>query len=75
MKKLRPSDAIIIRQFAAGMSREEIAASLHVTINTLDSKVCRIKRYLGAKTLCQMVGNYLKLRLCELFNEDLVNNL
>lgn len=75
MKKLRPSDAIIIRQIADGMSREEIAESIDITINSLDSRLNRIKRYLGAKTLPQMVGNYLKLRLCELFNEELISKL
>lgn len=75
MKKLRPSDFIIIRQVADGMTREEIAVSLGVTMNTLDSKLTRIKRNLGAKTLGQMVGNYLKLKMCELFNEELVSKL
>lgn len=75
MKKLRPTDAIIIRQFASGLGREEVAESIKLSISALDSRLERIKRYLGAKTVAQMVGNYLKLRLCELFNEELINKL
>lgn len=59
------TNADIVREIADGFTIPEIASKNNIKLRSLEERIKQIRKICGAKTLAQLVANYLRKKIIE----------